>query len=408
MDHITSWHEYIRLYKYDKALVQHHLFTNLDGLVSEVKSFFDPEDFKLSGRLNPDNWFLHILANHVPNSICIVNETAELIRYLRSLNDISSYKLRKNGKLNYKALQEWFYEIYVHYIFSRIGLDPRTGYFYTGTNGQKKEIDILIQVDEQCYNIEVTKFYDAFKEELLGLTTDSIFYINQIAYKRKLHLHEMFSGYYLFKTRDEKIIRQNKPMFAERIKNVLHGYRGQPDDVIRYPAKISTDEFEADLEPTFSDNFVKTYPKILAGYPGSFRFRLTANQQSNRFHIEAHTECLEEKEGANRRLLAKIDEKLHQHKLSPHPLLIIIGIEQMFSSHLKSRALPIQKRHVDTQAIHHLIRGKAIVCLIFKEMLPLGVHYDKLILGNSIAHSNLIHYLQQLDPLVTYKKSSTS
>jgi hypothetical protein len=153
MDFITSWHEYIRFYKYDKALVQHDLFTDLDGLVNELRTFFDAEDFQMGGRLNPDNCFLHILANHVPNYVCIVHETAELIQYLRLLKDTSSYKLRKKGKLNYKALQEWFYEIYVHYIFRRIGLDPQAGHSYEEKNGQKKEIDILLQgrsLNVQC------------------------------------------------------------------------------------------------------------------------------------------------------------------------------------------------------------------------------------------------------------------
>ena len=407
MNYITSWYDYMRDYKWKNVLREHPLFVNLDKLKEELESFFDVADFEQGAKIDPDNWYLHILSNHTPNSICIINETAELIKYLRTIANAEAYHFRTNdGLINYKALQEKLYELHINYLFYTAGLNPQIGQHYLSKTGNKKEIDILLTVGQDIYNVEITKFYDGFKEELLALTTDILGYLHQITIKRELKLHEMFSGYFAFKVRDERVIKKNKPLFGTRIKQLLHGYRGQKEAVILFPAKIDEPSYAFNLEPTFNKHYEQMYDGLLKPFPGSIRFRITANLKTNRFLAEAKAECTENIGDANKRLLGKIKEKINQHKEWPDKLLIVIGIEQMFSSHYKNRALPIHKKDVDEKGIHNLIRGKAVVWLVFKEMQPLGVRYEVMTLGSTLHHHEMIRYLTNINPAVTYCVSS--
>jgi hypothetical protein len=393
----------MRDYKWKKVLREHPLFINLDKLKEELESFFDAADFDQGAKIDPDNWFLHILSNHTPNSICIINETAELIKYLRTIENAKVYHFRTNdGLVNYKALQEKLYEVHINYLFYVAGLNPKIGESYLSKSGNIKEIDILLNVGHDTYNVEITKFYDGFKEELLALTTDILSYLHQITIKRELKLHEMFSGYFAFKVRDERVIKKNKPLFGTRIKQLLHGYRGQKEAVILFPAKVTEPDYEFNLEPTFNKHYEESYNDLLKPFRGSIRFRITANLKTNRFLAEAKAECTENVDDANKRLLKKIKEKINQHKNCTYKLLIVIGIEQMFSSHYKSRALPIHKKDVDEKGIHNLIRGKAVVWLVFKEMQPLGVRYEVMTLGSTLYHSEMIEYLTTMNPSVSY------
>jgi len=261
-NYLTAWYDQMRLVKWQKVLHEDKFFKSLEGIRTEIELFFDPTDFNKSSKINPDNWLLHVLANQQLNLIYVLNETTELLKYQKSIPDVQQYRLKNNeGKVNFKAFQEKLYEIYIHYILSSSGLNPEIGHSYKSGKGFSKEVDILLKFENCSYNFEITKYYDGFKEELLSLATTILEILRNTTFKRSM-FHEMFSGYFAFKTRNAVVIRKNKDTFETRIKNLLHGYRAG-GDVISYPAKIVNEDYKFDLEPAFNKHFEQNYKEML-------------------------------------------------------------------------------------------------------------------------------------------------
>lgn len=403
MNFIDGWFEEMQLIKWGRVLHNDAYFRNLDAIKAEIDGFFPKEDFNKKDHINPDNWLLHIFANKQDGSIYIVNETAELIRYLRKLSDQESYHLKNNnGKINYKSLQEKLYEIYVRYLFDSFGLKSNNGQSYSSNSGNVKEIDLLLTIDGEAYNVEITKFYDVFKEGLLALTEDIVRKLTATIVKRVMTHDELCSGYFAFKARDEALIKKNKQLIGVQIKKFLHGYRSSSNNTLAYPSKIETDEFEFELESMFNNHYDNKYDQYLSSFPGSIKFRISGDVQTKQAHVEAIAICKESAKDQNIRLQNKIKEKLKQHRDSPYPLLIVIGIEQIFSTHAKNRTIAIRRNEINIESIHKIISHKAILLIIFKEVNNKGINYQRMILGDGIQHANLIPILKNLNLAVRY------
>lgn len=407
MNYFDEWFSDMQVFMWKEVLQNDPYFRNLAAIKLELEEFFDKTDFD-STNPNPDNWLFHILANKQISSIYTINETAELLRWLKGLPDQNLYHLKnKEGKINYKALQEKLYEIYIRYIFTSAGFNPITGQTYLSSSGFSKEIDLFLEIHSGSYNIEITKFYDVFKEELVALAADVLQRIASTVIKRQLNHDETFSGFFAFKVRDWFLIKKNKQLMGQQIKKYLDGYRASKDKLV-YPPKIETDQFEFKLESVFNNNFDNHYDTYLKPFPASIKFRVTADIKTNKGHLESQALSRETIADQNERLQIKIKEKLKQHKESPHPLLIIMAIEKIFSTHIKNKTISIGKKDIDTVAIHRLISNKAAVIFIFKEVEGKSIHYKKMILGNSIKHAELFQIFDKLDPVVRYMPISSS
>lgn len=402
MNFLDDWYSSLQQFKWKNALINDPHFRNLERIKNELADFLPESDLTASLQQNHDNWLLHILFDKQPNSIFILNEVAELLKYYKSIPGNEAYNLRsQNGRINYKGLPEKLFEIHVHYLLRSVGLNPEIGHSYVVALNTK-EIDILMKFGGREFNVEVTKYYDAFSEELLSLTTDIIWNLQRISKKRTLTLDEIFSGYIGFKKRDDTIIKKNKQLFYDGTKSFIHGYRSAKNETITHPAKKETDQFIFHIEPTFTNNYETKYDRLLANLPGFIKFRIAADLQTNTYIANISASTKSSIEDGNRRLITKIKEKLMQHKYYQGHLIIFVAIEQIFSSFNNNRAIPIQQKDVDAPAIHKVIQGKASVVLLFKELKMNGISYQKMILGNRAEYDELFNVLLKINPAIRY------
>jgi len=402
MNYLDEWYNSLQAFKWKNALLNDPHFRNLERIKNELAAFFPESDLTGTLQKNHDNWLLHILFDKQPNSIFILNEVAELLKYYKSVPRNEAYHLKSpDGKINYKGLPEKLFELHINYLLRSVGLIPEIGEHYI-VNGNSKEIDILLKFGDQEFNVEVTKYYDAFSEELLTLTTDIVWNLQKIPVKKTLTLDEIFSGYIGFKKRDESVIKKNKQLFNDGTKSFIHGYRSVKNNTIMHPAKKETDDYVFHIEPTFTNNYETEYDRILKDLPGFIKFRIAADLKTNTTIATIRASTKSSVEDGNRRLIKKIKEKLNQHKNYQGPRIIFVAIEQVFSSFNNNRAIPIRQNDVDAGAIHQAIRGKAFVVLLFKELTINGISYQKMILGHGLEYDDLFKVLLKLSPAIRY------
>jgi hypothetical protein len=400
---IDRWHEHMQLLKWKRAIPNDPYLRNLDAIKTELGLFFNLDDFAGDIKPEPENWLYHIFANLHDASLFVVNETAELLRYFRGLSNQPIYHLKNaEGRVNYKRLQEGLYELYIQYMFDAVGMKFKSGQYYTDRLGNEKEIDLLLEVCGQTFNVEITKFYDPFKESIVDLAQDVIEAVGKTVLKNAMTQDELFSGYFAFKHRKPALIKKRKQLIGQQIKKFTDGYRKVKDNTLLLPKKIENDEFEFEIEPMFSGKYDNKYDQHLAQFPGSIKFRIIGDIQTNMAHIEASANCRESPAEQNVRLINKIREKLKQHRDSPYPLLIIIGIEQIFSTHPKNRTIAIREEEIDKQAVHELILGKAALMFIFKDVNDQGYYCKSVLFGEQQFHGPLLDKLGKLDHKLRY------
>ncbi|WP_345951318.1 hypothetical protein ABDD95_07770 [Mucilaginibacter sp. PAMB04274] len=408
MNFLEEWYNSLQLFKWQHVLVNDPHFRNIEGIRDELAAFLPAEDLESPLMKNHDSWLLHILADKQPNSIYLLNEVAELLRLYKTLPDHHCYNLvQKNGRINYKGFNEKLFELHVNYLLRTVGLDPQIGKTYL-SDGRHKEIDILMALNGQIYNVEITRYYDVFTEELLAYATDVVGHLHRTTINRTLMPHEIFSGYMGFKKRDDSLIRQSKELFNQGVKSFLHGYRSAKDNVILHPAKKETDTYVFNIEPTFSQHYEKHYEELLHSYPGYIKFKIEADLKTNKFVANAFVATNTTVADVNKRLVTKIREKLAQHKTYKEGnLVIVLGIERVFSSFSNNRAIPITQKDIDARAIHEEIRGRAAVVLLFKELNPTGISYQKMVLGDSVWHHDLFQVIERINPNIRYLNVQT-
>ncbi|HZW69709.1 MAG TPA: hypothetical protein VFF57_02490 [Hanamia sp.] len=402
MNYLEEWYSSLQEFKWKNALINDPHFRNLESLKNELSAFLPESDLTGSLQQNHDNWLLHILFDKQPNSIFILNEVAELLKYYKSIPGNEAYHLiSKGGRINYKGLPERLFEIHVNYLLRSVGLNPEIGHTYqVGAN--TKEIDILFKFGNTVFNVEATKYYDAFSEELLSLTSEILWKLQAMPVKRTLTMDEIFSGYIGFKKRDDNVVKKSKQLFYDGTKSFIHGYRSVKNTTIQHPEKKETEDFVFHIEPTFTHNYEKEYDKVLEDLPGYIKFRIAVDLQANTYIATIRASTKSSIEDGNLRLVKKIKEKLAQHKHYQGKLMIFIAIEQVFSSFNNNRAIPIRQKNIDADAIHRVIRGKATVVLLFKELTRNGISYQKMILGNGLEYDDLFKLLLKIRPVIRY------
>jgi hypothetical protein len=407
INYLQQWYDAMTSLKWRKLYHDERLFLNLSAIKKEIELFFEPQDFIGDGKsLNPKNWLLHVLHDKQPGAIAIVAELAELLRYMRLSGAGDFYKFRsKNGKINHAGLEEKMFEVYIGYLFYMTGLIPKVGQCYISKAGNPKEIDLLLSINGEEYNIEVTKYYDGFQNELLSLSKHIARTMAELQKKKNIQRYEMLSGYIAFKTRSIDAIKENKTTFQNRIGNFLHGFRGQKGTSILINSKINRPDYDFDLESAFTDNYDRKYESMLKHHLASIRFKTDYDVSSGAMQCTEQIIYQPTVNDNQQRLEEKIREKLQQHRDAPQRLLIVIGIEEMFGSYDKSPAMAVQMEKIDEQAINNLIRGKAAVMLIFRKLEPNGLVIHKKLFANDLNDSALIEYLLKIIPTIHYQDS---
>lgn len=401
-----QWYDEMLAFKWKHVLQDHILFQNLSEIKKELELFFDTEDFITAAPLNPKNWLLHLLHDRQPGAISLMAELAELLRYLRISRTGESYRFRlKNGRMNYNGLEEKLFEVYICYLFYQTGLDPQVGRSYLSKEGNEKEIDLLVTIGQQTYIIEVTKYYDGFQDELLGLSKYIVRLMAELQKKKNIQRHEMLSGYIAFKTRNINAVRENKNAFQNRLNQFFHAFRSVKENNIKIKNKIVLEAYESDIESAFNEHHDLTYETILKPYLASIRFKTSYDVRTGMIQCQESVVYQPTTKEVQQRLEEKIREKLQQHRDSPYPLVIVIGIEQMFGSYDKSPAMAAQLDKIDEQAIHLLIHKKAVLMLLFRKLEPNGLVVHKKIFATSMQDMTLLKYLDKINPAVYYHNS---
>lgn len=404
MNYLDDWYDQTLALKWKLVLHEHPYLRELDAIRDELRGFLPAQDLDAGNPVNKHNWLLHLFADKQPNSVYVLNEVAELIRYFRLLGSPPSLQLHTaDGAIDYRSLQDRLLELQVHYLLTSIGCKPLFGQNYLKADGTAKPIDMTITAGDRTYTVETTKYYDGYKEALLALGTRILGKIALDANTGAYRLDEVFSGYLLYKQKNDKLLNQGYQVFTSGLKAFLHGYRGAKANTILLPAKKSTEDYEFMIEPGFADQYDQLYDQLGEGHPAFIKFRISANIQNYRSHIDLRITAADNREDRNKRLIEKIREKRRQHRESPNPLLIVIAIEEVFTSHPKNRTQAITSQDIDEQALHEHIRGKCTVLLLFKRLKPDGVTYHKMILGDLANHAELIEHLKAIDPVIYYR-----
>ncbi|MCX2476059.1 hypothetical protein OQZ33_17125 [Pedobacter sp. MC2016-05] len=305
--------------------------------------------------------------------------------------------------MNYNGLDEKFFEVYISYLLYHVGLKPQPGQSYISEAGNEKAMDLLIHIGEQSYNVEITKYYDGFQDELLSLSKHIIRLMVSLQKKKNIQRYEMFSGYITFKSRNIEAVKENKNKFQNRVYTFLHGFRNAKGSSIHIQSKYTGDCYDFELESAFSDNFDKVYPNVLKPFLASICFKISYNVSSGMMQCRESILYQPTTAEIQQRLEEKVREKLMQHRDCPYRLLIVIGIEQMFGTYDKNPAMAAQMDRIDEQAINKLIHQKAVLMLIFKKLEPNGLTISK-IFATDTADWSLVEYLKKVDPKVYYHK----
>lgn len=304
--------------------------------------------------------------------------------------------------MNYNGLEEKLFEVYISYLFYQTGITPQVGKSYLSKEGNAKEIDLLITIGQHIYNIEITKYYDGFQDELLALSKYIVRLMAGLQKKKNIQRHEMFSGYIAFKTRNINAIRENKNAFQKRLNQFFHGFRSMKENNIRIRNKIVLEDYESDIESAFNEHYDRNYENMLKPCLASIRFKTSYDVQTGVMQCQEYIVYQPTTIDVQQRLEEKIREKLQQHRDSPYRLLIVIGIEQMFGTYDKSPAMAAQLEKIDEQAIHKLIHGKAVLMILFRKLEPTGLVLHKKIFATSVEDMALLEYLDKINPAVNY------
>ena len=411
MNYLQEWKSFLLEEKRRSLLIQKPYYKDIQLICNEISSFFLEEDL-VSGKVNPDNSIIHLFTIKQFSTVYIISEIAELIRYYNSLKDNATYNLKtKNGKTNHRELQEKLFEIYVNYILKRAGFNPIIGYSYKNDKRADKPVDILLKLKYENCNVEVTKFYDPFKEELLELGRHLIIKTDDFINKKRIRLDELFSGYLAFNKRDLKLIREKKRFYEQKLKEYFHSYRSIQHYTIKSLPKVVADNFEFLMEPSYFGGYENKYDEYLKTFSCYVKFRLNCNIKTGRVWSEFKVEIRDKFKRQNDALIEKIQEKIRQHKTYQGKLLIVIAVEHIFSMHKKGSSMPIEKEHIDVKRIKDLLNQNTVVFIVFKELKPDSLSYDKLLIHQDEydeLNCEICKCLNNINLLVSYNENKES
>lgn len=371
-------------------------FSKVSLIYDELKDFYGIEQFENTSS-NSESWIFHIVANLQTYSLLLLSEHAELLRYLKNIPGGQYVSLRtRSGKVNHREVNERLFEVYVRYVFSKMGLQTFSDHSYLGVHGQRKPIDVLLKLDGLEYNVEVTKFYDPYKEELLSLGRQFAIRAFQFGQTRQIHIDELFSGYVAFRRKSLASLKPLAALFNEKVKEHFHNFKRPENQTIRSVPKISNDDFEFVIEPTYLNRF-EGYNDVLKGFFGFMKFQLRVDINTMKVTWDVATEINSDLVQLNDQLIKKVLEKVDQHKTYKGNKLIVIGIESVPSTHKKGSALPINKSDVDVSKVRSVLKTDTLVLIIFKEIKVDSILFDRLIIGDADEHYQLIPQLRKFD-----------
>lgn len=384
------------LEKWKRADHNSAYFQNVGVIYDVLKAFYGYNEFDVS-KGNSGNWIFHIVANRQTYSLILLSEHVELLRYLDTIPTDQFKTIRnREGQVNHREINERLFEVYVSYILSKSGLRTYFDRFYTDKLNNTKPIDVLVELNSTTYNVEVTKFYDPYKEELLSLGRQFAIRAYQLGQKRQVNIDELFSGYIAFRKKSLQSLKPLVALFNKKVKEHFHNFKRPENQTIRAVPKISNDDFEFLIEPTYLDRF-NDYNNLLKHFYGFMKFRLRCDISTMKVTWDVAAEINSDMSELNEQLIRKIEEKINQHRAYAGNKLIVIGIESVPSTHRKGSALPIGKNEVDIKSVNAVLKQDTLVLIIFKETKVDSILFDRLIVGDKNHHHEIIKYLNKID-----------
>jgi hypothetical protein len=396
MNYLDLWKEAMLLEKWKRADHNSTYFQNVGVIYDVLKTFYGYNEFDFS-KGNSGNWIFHIVANRQTYSLILLSEHVELLRYLDTISTDQYKSLRnREGQVNHREINERLFEVYVSYILSKSGLQTFFDQFYIDKLNNTRPIDVLVELNSASYNVEVTKFYDPYKEELLSLGRQFAIRAYQLGQKRQVNIDELFSGYIAFRKKSLQGLKPLVTLFNEKVKEHFHNFKRPENQTIRAVPKISNDDFEFLIEPTYLDRY-NDYNNLLKNFYGFMKFRLRCDISTMKVTWDVAAEINSDLSELNEQLIRKIEEKIDQHRTYAGNKLIVVGIESVPSTHKKGSALPIGKNEVDIKRVSALLKQDTLVLIIFKETKVDSILFDRLIVGDKSHHDEIIKYLHKVD-----------
>jgi len=397
---LDEWYENVRLFKWRRGLISHPQFVHLDEIYREVKEFFPSEDF-VKGSIDVNNWFAHIVANKKMFSIDILSETAELIRYYNSLQDRASLNIRTNlNKINYRGLNEKLLEVYVGYILNKAGLSPIIGESYLSKEGNKKQIDILLNIEGINYNVEVTKFYDSFAESLIDIALDITRFLEKRIGENGIRLDSVFTGYIGFKESHISLAGMAKEELKQLFKEHFHSFKANTKVIRPIPVVIHP-KYEILIRPAYSAKDDE-YDEKIKEFPFHIIFHMGPFASAGKIHYTIKGNLSGDAIHKNILLQEKVKEKIRQHREFNGKKLIVIGVDNIVSTHSKGNIPPIRNEDIDLKAMDSILGNDNLLLLIFKTATEDKQVTDLRLIGRLKYHQEIMQYLKKLSFDVRY------
>jgi hypothetical protein len=403
MNALESWRAFALEIKWKRADHNNPFLTRINEACDEIEKFFNPKDFDPEVNVDSDNWMLHLLVNKQLGPISFISEIAELLRHLREIDAYEIYNLiDENGNVNHRGLRDRLLELYMHYVLQRRGLKPLIGQSYNNKKGNSKEIDLLLNCNNEIYNIECTKVYDSVHDEFHGLCVFLKRKTHEKIQTRKITSDEIFSGYIAFKELNLKVLKKQKELFEKNIKEHLHAYRLTPESTIQLNKKLDEKDFEFLMESAFLGNYEKQYEDYLKQFPAAIWFTLLKDFNKGVITAQFESRITHSMAVRNELLREKIKGKLKQHRDYEGPILIVVEISNVFGSHQKESSMLLGKRNIDQSAIKKLLPDHAMLMIIFKEIKAEQLHYDQELIYTNSRHDELANFLRNITPYLAY------
>jgi len=397
---LNTWRDNINRFRWRNGLLFDRDLSNIQPVYEEILSFFPIGDF--FEPIRKEFWFANLMTDlkYYP----IVYEIAELLKYHRSENLELNYPLKnKLGTIEYQHLRERLFELYIRYIFNDIVVTDQTQTSYANSSGHQKPIDVLIAIDDETYNIEVTKYYDPFYEGLAEISFQVREYLNLRNSKMDVRLDQIFSGYVGFKKENLSDIGIIKNSLEKTIKSHLNSFLSS-SKTIKPVEKISSANYEFSIKPSYFFQSEAEIETIARDYPFFISIISTPNFQTNTVDFKLKGNLAIDTKRQNELLIKKIKEKIKQHKDYHGRKLIVIGIDNIHTIDSKGLLPAIKKSHVDVKRISPHLPPETVVLIIFRNCIS-RVRYEGLIVGNSEYHKPLFQKIKHLKLHVTYTGS---
>ncbi|WP_138485103.1 hypothetical protein [Dyadobacter bucti] len=360
--------------------------------------FFDVDDFILTNKYNTDNWLYPLFLNRQGVTKFIIGELAELIAYLYHTNNdkLTKFRSQRHNRLVYRQLGESLFECYVEYLLDSAGLPIKAPDGYIQRQGRVKEVDVMFKFEGEDYNIETTLLHNPFKDQTLNLTTQLLSRLAHTFKRKRITLAEYFSGYIGVKNNAHGVFTGLYDKAVHDIDNYIDACRNIQDNTIYTPQPHDNEHYRFQLDTAYLNHYNNHYESVSPQYPAFIKFRLHADIEKNLLNIEAAVSLKETSDDVNKKIQAKVKEKISQHRDFKGKKIIVVGIDEVFNPYSRDTISAVDKGVIDLDSLSALLRPGIILWLIFRSYKNQGRTFEASILYDKGADESIAMVLKKV------------